>query len=247
MLKIKFKIAYDGTHYFGWQRQLKNPSIQGVIEKTFFQILQKQTNIIGAGRTDRGVHARGQIGCCFVPDQTNLSSLKKSLQSLLPKDISITNIEATEDDFHPRYSAKGKIYKYYIFTKEELDPFKRYTNYHHPYPLDISLMKKAKEAFIGTKDFSPFANNLGKTEKKPNPIKTIYSIEIEQIPDGIILSFHGDGFLYKMVRNITGALIDAGENKLSFENIEKILSKKIKNQQFRQAPARGLFLESVVY
>ena len=167
MFKIRFTITYDGTYYFGWQRQKQQKTVQEVIEQTFSKILQKDIQIQGAGRTDRGVHAKEQVGSCYIPLNINLQTLKKSLNALLPKDIRILEIETAEKDFHPRYCAKGKIYKYHIFTKQLLDPFYRHTWYHHPYPLNLDLIKNGTELFLGKKDFSSFANLLGKNTPSP--------------------------------------------------------------------------------
>lgn len=247
MIKIKFTISYDGTCYFGWQRQPNKHSVQEEIEKVLSKIFNEEIGIHGAGRTDRGVHAKGQVASATLPRRVALTKLLKSINSMLPRDILIFDLEEAQPNFHARFSAKGKIYSYHIYTKTLLDPFKRNTCYHHPYPLDLSLMKQAIPIFIGRKDFSSFANFLGKSTKAPSPIKTIYSITLEETTDGCILRFHGDGFLYKMVRNITGALLDIGGNHISISELETILEEKKNTHGLYQAPAHGLFLETVQY
>ncbi len=247
MFKIKFAISYDGTKYFGWQRQPNRLSVQEEIEKVLSKIFNEEITIHGAGRTDRGVHAKGQVASATLPKKVPLARLLKSMNSMLSNDILIFDLEEAEADFHARFSAKGKIYSYHVYTKKLLNPFKRNTCYHHPYPLDLSLIKQAINVFIGTKDFSSFANFLGKSTKAPSPIKTIYSITLEETNDGFTLTFHGDGFLYKMVRNLTGALLDIGSKNISISELTTILEKKKNAHGLYQAPAHGLFLETVQY
>ncbi|MCH9620944.1 MAG: tRNA pseudouridine synthase A [Chlamydiia bacterium] len=247
MFKIRFTITYDGTAYFGWQKQPHQISIQETIENALSKIFNQKISICGAGRTDRGVHAKGQVAMASIPYEVTTTSLQKSLNSLLASDIRILDLEYADDDFHPRYSAKGKIYSYSICTKSLQDPFTRFTTYHHPYPLDINLIKQAIPVFIGTKDFTSFANYVGKNNTAPSSIKTIYEIDLKKTDSGFILTFHGDGFLYKMVRNIAGALISFGERRLTINELKAILQKKDNKHKLLQAPAHGLCLELVLY
>jgi tRNA pseudouridine38-40 synthase len=247
MLKIRFTTTYDGTDYYGWQRQNTKKTVQGTIEKFLFKIFQEEILTVGSGRTDRGVHAKRQICAATLPKEVNLSKLQNSLNSLLPDDISISEMAIADPDFHPCYSATGKIYRYSISTKKILNPFERHHHFHYPYPLDINLIKEAIPLFIGTKDFSAFANQVGKNSKAPNPVKTIYSITVAETPGGFSLTFHGSGFLYKMVRNITGALISFGSKRISFAKLEAILKSQKNTHNLFQAPAHGLCLVDVEY
>lgn len=245
-MKIKFLVAYEGTTYFGWQRQSSKESVQGTIEAALSKIFQKEVLIVGAGRTDRGVHAKKQVCIATLPKEIPLYKLERSLNSLLPDDISIFDIEEAPQDFHPCFSAAGKIYKYTISTKKILNPFARHHSFHYPYPLDMALLSAAIPVFIGTKDFSAFAKQIEK-EGSPNPVKTIYSITCTKTKDGFTLTFHGSGFLYKMVRNITGALINVAAKKITIDNLITILQSKKNTHNLLQAPARGLCLEKVLY
>ncbi|MCH9617473.1 MAG: tRNA pseudouridine synthase A [Chlamydiia bacterium] len=247
MLKIKFTATYDGTAYYGWQRQNTKETVQGTIEKFLYKIFQKEILTIGSGRTDRGVHAKRQICTTTLPKKVNLVKLQNSLNSLLPDDISISEMAIAHPDFHPCYSATGKIYRYHISTKKILNPFERHHHFHYPYALDIKLIKEAIPLFIGTKDFSAFANQVGKNCKTPNPVKTIFSITVTEDSGGFSLTFHGSGFLYKMVRNITGALISYGSKRIPFEKLKAILESKNNIHNLFQAPAHGLCLEDVEY
>lgn len=249
MFTIKFTIIYDGTFFFGWQRQKDKRTVQGEIEKAFFQLFQQNIVVHGSGRTDRGVHAKGQVGSCTIPKRS-LFSLEKSLNALLPKDIAIFNSVEVDEGFHARYSAIGKRYLYTIDTHPIQNPFNRHTAYHHPYPLDVDYMQKAAQVFVGTKDFTSFVNTSCLLTKPNSPCyceKTIYSIVFTSTKEGFSIDFYGSGFLYKMVRNITGALIDSGEGTVSIERLKEILEKKSNTHGLRQAPAHGLSLEEVFY
>ena len=247
MHKVKFLICYDGSNYYGFQRQVDKMSIQEMIESTLSKIMNQKMTITGAGRTDRGVHAKAQVACATFDHKPNTDALTKSLNALLPKDIRILSSEIVDSDFHPRYSAKEKIYHYSVVTDKILDPFKRHTHYHHPYGIDLDLIEKAIPLFIGTKDFSAFANCVGKNSKVPNTVKTLYSIKLDRFEGGFSLTFHGNGFLYKMVRNISGSLIDAGSGRVSLERLEEILLSKDNKHRLFQAPPTGLCLEMVRY
>jgi len=241
MFNVKFTVIYDGTNFFGWQRQSRHMTVQGEIETILGQIFQQKITIHGSGRTDRGVHAKGQIASCTLPI-TDLSCLQKALNALLPKDIRVANFCKMDSSFHARLSAKSKIYSYTFFTKPILDPFTRHTSFHYPYHLDLDLIKAGAKIFIGTKDFSSMSNS-----QRIDSIKTIYAIDLKTTADGFILYFHGSGFLYKMVRNITGALIEVGQGTISLQKLEQIMEKKSSVHGLRQAPAHGLCLEEVFY
>ena len=245
-MKIKFIIAYDGSAYFGWQRQNSQRSVQGTIEEALQQIFQQEVLITGAGRTDRGVHAKRQVATARLPKEVSLYKLEKSLNSLLPEDISIYEIEEAEERFHNCFSAKGKFNRYSISTQKTLNPFTRHHHFHYPYPLNMELLEAAIPLFVGTKDFSAFAKQIEK-EGSPNPIKTIYSITLDRTNEGFTLTFHGSGFLYKMVRNITGAVINIGAERITLAELEQILLSKKNTHNLLQAPARGLSLEQVLY
>ena len=247
MDKIKFIISYDGAAYFGWQRQNTQKTVQGTLEKVLHQIFQEEVLTTGAGRTDRGVHAKGQVCTATLPRKENLYKLQRSLNSLLPDDISVSEMAPAEKDFHPCYCATGKIYRYSVTTKKILNPFSRHHHFHYPYPLDLDLIEKAIPIFIGKKNFSAFAKNVGKNTKTPNPVKTIHSITLTKTEEGFSLTFHGSGFLYKMVRNITGALINIGSKKVFPEALKKILNEKANTHNLFQAPAHCLCLEHVEY
>lgn len=247
MYKVKCIISYDGSNFFGWQRQKEFASIQQEIESALKKIFQKEILITGSGRTDRGVHATKQVASFSLPKNCDLNALKKSLNALLCDQIRIQNITAEKESFHARYDVKSKIYSYRINTKSLCCPFMRHIQYHHPYPVDIDLMKKSANLFIGTMDFSSFANVRPEKMQPSSNIRTIYDITFQEQDGLLTISFHGNGFLYKMVRNLTGALIDVGEKKVSLQELQEILEEKNNQHLLRQAPAHGLSLDDVLY
>jgi tRNA pseudouridine38-40 synthase len=240
-MKYKIKIAYDGKEYSGFQIQPNGHSIQETIEKVLSKISSEKISIVGSSRTDAGVHANGQVAH-FIYQKSNLSL--KSINSLLPNDIRIISLEEVSLDFHARYSAKEKIYHYHITTDKVQSPFERGYCLHYTFPIDIEKLLAAIPYFIGTKNFSSFANELSPNK---NPVKTIYELSFIKTKSGFILKFRGDGFLYKMVRNITGTLLDIARGKINFEILPLIFEKKSRVFAGKTAPPHALFLETIVY
>ncbi|HRW58997.1 MAG TPA: tRNA pseudouridine(38-40) synthase TruA [Chlamydiales bacterium] len=243
--RFYMKISYNGKNYIGWQIQPSGKSIQEIIEKALSQILQKNIRITGSGRTDSGVHALCQMAHFDLSKPVNPSELKWSLNKLLPPDIRILELDNADPTFHARYNAKEKTYRYYFSFDEILSPFDIGYIYHIRKPLDIELMKKGAEKLTGTHDFTSFTNK-GTIVK--SHVRTIYSIElIHQKDHSYCLEFKGNGFLYKMVRNLSGALFDLGHHKITLDDLNLILEEKDRRKAPRAAPAHGLFLANVAY
>ncbi len=239
-MRYKTTIAYDGTNYGGWQNQLTSLSIQEVIEKVLLQITQTKVSIIGSGRTDAGVHANGQVAHFDLDRPISL----KSLNSLLPADIRILSLEEVDPTFHARFSVKEKTYLYHICTSKVQSPFERRYALHYTLPLDLEQLKLALPYFIGTKNFSSFANQL-KADR--DPVKTLFELAFIETANGFTLKFRGDGFLYKMVRNITGTLLDIGRGRRSPFDLPSIFATQSRPAAAESAPPQALFLESVLY
>jgi len=244
----KLTISYDGTHYCGWQIQPNGVSIQELIQNALSTILRHEVAVIGAGRTDAGVHALGQVAHFrFNEKPLELSKILKSLNGLLPRDIRITGLQNVPSDFHSRYSAKTKTYRYYLHLDPVLDPFNRHFAHHVIHPFNRDALEIAKEHLIGTHDFTTFANEAHSGSAAKNPIRTIYSIDVHPTAKGIYLEFKGNGFLYKMVRNMVGTLLEIARGKMTPEEIPLLLEKKDRRLAAKAAPPTGLFLVDIEY
>lgn len=251
MLNYKLIIQYDGTRYKGWQKQKNTETtIQGKIEEVLTRLLNQEISINGSGRTDAGVHALAQVAN-FHFDETlaNISSyspcqVKDALNSYLPNDIRILSCEEVNPRFHARLNAKSKIYEYRIDNTEIGNIFERKYLTRIEKALNTDKMIEASKYFIGTHDFKSFSTN---THIKKSTIRTIYDIKIVN-KDGIIsMEFFGNGFLYNMVRIISGMLIDVGLGKYSPDVIPELLEAKDRTKVGGIAPASGLFLVKVNY
>lgn len=244
MPNIKLTIQYDGTNYAGWQKQKNADSIQEEIEKAIRLITGEVVNLIGAGRTDRGVHSKGQVANFITKSQIPAERFKYALNSKLPTDISIVESEIVPDNFHSRYDAIGKRYRYIIYNGEIRNPLYRNYVYHVPYKLDFDAMKNSIGYFLGTHDFSAF---MASNSSVKSTIRTINSLSLEKKDDLIFLTIDGNGFLYNMVRIIVGTLVEVGTGRINGESIPSIIESKDRSNAGHTAPAQGLCLEKVYY
>lgn len=245
MPKYKLTIAYDGTHYSGWQVQTNAISIQSLVQKSLETALRSPIALTGSGRTDSGVHALCQVAHFSFPAPIDPFRLRASLNGLLPEDIRILEIEEAPEDFHARYSAVGKTYHYYIQIDGPLNPFRRLYSYKVFHPVDLALLKEAARLFIGTHDFSSFAHEADKGSASRDPVRTLTRLDVIEEAHGFRLEFEGNGFLHKMVRNITGTLLDISYGKISLDEIPAIFAAKDRSKAGRTAPPHGLFLAKV--
>lgn len=243
---LKLTIAYDGEAYFGWQKTKTGPSIQETLESILSQILQEKIVVNGASRTDRGVHALGQVAHFKTSKHPNLSRLLHSLNQLLPKDIVVTAIESVPPDFHATLSARSKIYIYHVTTEPYLLPHLRKTTWHVPYPLNDTLMKEACKMLTGSKNFKALTNQK-KKETYTDHTREITSFTFTKEGNHYLFTVKGNHFMYKMVRNLMGLVVAVGLQKIPLEDLEKILHSKDRTQAGVTAPAHGLFLKEVVY
>jgi tRNA pseudouridine38-40 synthase len=245
--KYKMTIAYDGTNYGGWQVQPNAVSIQALIERALGIILRRPTSIIGSGRTDAGVHAVGQTAHFVTNRPIDISKTIASLNGMLSDEIRILEIVEVSLDFHARYSAISKTYHYRLHLDKVPDPFKIRYAYHVPHRVDLSLLKEAALPFIGTHDFTSFANETHRGTAAKDPVRTLRRLDVIQELGGARLEFEGEGFLYKMVRNIVGTLLDVCAGKINKNQISNILSAKDRKLAGRAAPPHGLYLIEVKY
>lgn len=245
--KYKMTISYDGSNYFGWQIQKNKISIQETIQNALKTILKEPISITGAGRTDAKVHSLGQVAHFTYEKEIDINKVMYSLNCILPKDIRIMKIEKVDNTFHARYSVKSKLYRYYICKTPLQDPTTRFYSYKPPVTFDIDLLKKATTYFLGTQNFSSFANKQNEGSALKKPIKTIFRLDVLEDENNIILEFEGDGFLYKMVRNIVGTLLDVASKKIPLESLEKIINSKDRKNASSPVPGHGLFLMQIFY
>ncbi|NGX56551.1 MAG: tRNA pseudouridine synthase A [Candidatus Anoxychlamydiales bacterium] len=245
--KYKLTISYDGTSYFGWQIQPNKITVQESIEDAFFKILRKKASIVASGRTDASVHAKNQVAHIEIDEKIDPEKTKYKLNSILNDDIKILKIEKVDIAFHARFSAKKKIYHYHICLNETQDPFNRLYSYKPKEKIDIALLKKAAKNFIGKKDFSSFANKKDCGCAKNNSTKNLMRLDVIDTNYGIRLEFEADGFLYKMVRNIVGTLLDIASNKIPLDSIDEIFKAKDRSKAGKTAKAKALFLEKIIY
>lgn len=240
-------IAYEGTDYGGWQIQKNASSIQQEIETALSTLLRLTTSIVGSGRTDAGVHAREQVAHFDSLEPLDLHRITYSLNALLPPAIRILKIEGVGPDFHARYSALRKIYHYHLHLHPVTNPFQRAYAYHIPYPLNLERLKEAAAYFLGTHDFTAFSNEAHKGACAKGAVRTLYRLDLVPEEEGIRLEFEGSGFLYKMVRNIVGTLLDVARGKIDAEEIPHIFRSRSRKEAAAAAPAHGLFLMKVIY
>ncbi len=247
MYKYLMKISYDGSNYSGWQIQPNANSIQSELQIILAKVLQKPISIYASGRTDQGVHALGQRAHFEFDQEIDLKKLILSLNGLLPWDIRVKEIKQVEDHFHARFSAKTKIYHYHFWDQDVIDPMHFPYRLHMRKSIDFDLIKEAAKSFIGKRDFTTFANLRESNQVLKNPVREIKRLDLIKQEGGYRLEFEGDGFLYKMVRNIVGLLIEVGQKRRDIKSIEKLFENKDRKTIGAPAPPRGLFLQEVVY
>lgn len=243
MRNLKLTIQYDGTKYCGWQKQPNSSGIQGTIEYAIYEITKEKVNIIGSGRTDAGVHALGQVANFKTNSNIPAARIPDALNAKLPKDISIIDCQEVSDDFHSRYSATGKIYRYLIYNKPYRSPLYKGISYHVRYDLDIEKMRVEAQLLLGTHEFKGFMSS-GSSVK--DTVRTIHNISIKESGDLIVLEVEGNGFLYNMVRIIVGTLVDIGRGRID-KSLEEIIASQDRGEAGHTAPAHGLFLKKVHY
>lgn len=244
MKNIKLIIEYDGTNYYGWQKQNDKVTIQGTLEEAVRNLTKEENEVIGCSRTDSGVHARGFVASFKTESTVPPHKFREAINYRLPDDIVVLSSEEVSEDFHPRYLAKGKTYEYTIYNNLVPTALNRTFSYHYKYPLDIESMKEACNFFKGTHDFKAFRSE-GSSVK--TTVRTIYDLNIKTEGDFIKISVSGDGFLYNMVRIIVGTLINVGRGKIAPHDIEKIIAGKDRKEAGDCVPAKGLKLVEVYY
>jgi len=241
---ILLTIEYDGTGYFGWQKQPNKKTIQGTIEEAIKKLTGESVNLVGSGRTDRGVHALNQKANFKTNSRIPTEKFPLALNSVLPADISIKDAVEVSLDFSARYSAKQKTYKYLIYNKKNRPALLRNYAYYYPYQLDVDAMQRACEYFIGEYDFKSFCS--ADSEAKTT-IRHIYNAYLTSENECIAIYITANGFLYNMARIIAGTILDVGAGKLKPMDIPLIIESKDRTRAGKTLPPWGLYLVDVVY
>lgn len=244
--RIKFEIAYDGTDFAGWQVQPGKRTVQGEIEDRLQRLYVNQpVRIHASGRTDAGVHALRQVASFSPPERPAIppENLCVALNNSLPSAVRIRSAVFAESDFHARYSAVGKAYTYVINREERLPFLDRYS-WHSPGCVDLKSVRRAAKMLTGEHDFAAFVT---KSSKMDSTVREVFEIGVAERSGLLLLTFVGSGFLYKMVRGLTGALVAAGEGRKTPAEIADILESRCSVDSVPPAPARGLFLNRVFY
>lgn len=242
MPTYKLTLAYDGTDYHGWQRQPAKRTIQGLLEEALAKISRKKIAVIGAGRTDAGAHAQGQVAHFSADLSLGLDELFRALNSLLPFDIRVVSVEEAEPGFQARKMAISKIYQYRIYNSPHLSPFLVRYVLQWETPLDVEKMIEGASLFIREADFSAFSSN-----RLLHPVRKVIRSEIKKKGDEIIYTVEANGFLRYMVRTMVAALLEIGKGKMKPEKIEELFQHKRRSALIPTAPARGLCLVEVKY
>lgn len=244
--RLKFTVAYDGATFAGWQSQVHRKTIQDELERAFHKISRERVRVHGAGRTDAGVHALAQCAHVDLPNRRlPAERWTSALNAVLPATIRVLRSRYVSQKFHARFSAKGKLYRYRIFAGPTLPPLEFGRAWHISTPFDVDLLKAAGEKFVGKHDFDGFATNRGKKEE--SAVRTIRSVRVRKSGPLITIEVAGDGFLYKMVRLMVGAMIRVALGKTDIEEIDsRLKSARAEGVRF-VAPAEGLYLVRVWY
>ncbi len=241
---IKLIIEYDGTNYNGWQSQMNGTAIQDIVEGALFQLTGEKVKLTGSGRTDSGVHAYGQVANFFSTSSIPAEKFSFALNTILPKDIIIKKSLEVGSEFHARFSAKGKKYRYLIYNSTHPSALLRNRTFHVFYNLNIAAMKEASSHFIGTYNFEGF---MAKGSQIKNTVRTIRETSLVKRDEIIQIEITGDGFLYNMVRIIVGTLIDVGIGRIKTQDISNIIRSCDRKLAGRTAPPQGLYLVEVYY
>lgn len=240
MRRIKIRVAYDGSEFYGWQVQPGLPTVQGLLEQVVGEIEGKAVEVAGSGRTDAGVHALAQVAAFTLENPIPLTNLRRAINRLLPPTVRILSAEEVHPDFHPRFEARAKTYEYRMLREEVCSPFEWPYVHHYPYPLEEDRMIRLAAVFTGAHDFSAFAAADESDAAGKSKVRTIFSSVLEREPGRLIYRVRGSGFLKHMVRNLVGTLLEAGKGNLA--ELETLPPKSGPT-----APAKGLFLVEVEY
>jgi tRNA pseudouridine38-40 synthase len=244
--RLRLTVAYDGRKFRGWQSQATKDAVQDHLEHAFHDLCGKRIVVHGAGRTDAGVHALAQIAHVEVPaGKFDLRTWMFAVNSRLPFEVRVLRVQHAAPDFHARYDARGKVYAYRIWHHIVMHPLEIGRAWQMPGELDLEILRAGAAKLIGKHDFASFAANRGRLGE--DTVRTIRSIRISRRGPLITMRFEGDGFLYKMIRLLTGTLVRCAQGRLPLSRIDELMKSKGATKTTFAAPAEGLYLERVLY
>lgn len=244
MPRLKLTLEYDGTEFHGWQVQPELRTVQGVVEEKLSILLDEAVKLVGAGRTDAGVHARGQVAHCETCRVLGPEAIRRGINSLLPPDVAVQRVEQVAPDFHARYAALRKTYSYTILRQPSPSPLWRRTALHVRASLNVEAMREAAAALRGRHNFCAF---WGGGDDRRTPWRTLTRLEIEEHPPLLRIWMEADSFLRHMVRNVVGTLLEIGRGRYPSDWARQVLESRDRSRAGATAPAHGLCLEEVVY
>lgn len=247
-VRLRLTVAYDGANYAGWQVQKSGTGVQEVVEGALKKVFGLEMRVHGSSRTDAGVHARGLVAHVDVPRARFVMTPRKAILAInahLPEDIRIMAAARAREEFHARFSAKGKEYRYFVYNHSAVEPLLRHQAWHVPRALGLSRMRVAAKAFVGKHDFEAFAANRG--YKMESTVRTVTRCDVQKRGPLFTFIIEGDGFLYKMCRGIVGTLVQVGLGKFDPNEVPKMIETKDRRAAGMSAPAHGLVLWRVKY
>lgn len=244
MKRIKLTVAYDGTDYCGWQIQKNGVTVEEVLNRALSRLTGEKITVIGASRTDAGVHARGNVAVFDTDTRIPAERIAYAVNALLPEDVVVVRSEEVPAGWHPRKCVSVKTYEYRILNREFPDPVRRRDTYFVSFPLDLDRMRQAAGYLKGTHDFKSFCSAQTSVE---DTVRTIYSLDVEKAGDLFTVRVRGNGFLYNMVRIIAGTLAGVGRGYFEPEEVERMLEKKDRTKAGVTAPPQGLTLVGIEY
>lgn len=245
MQRYRIVVAYEGTNYLGWQVQPHGTTVQACLEDALRQLTGETVKLHGSGRTDQGVHARGQVAHFDLEKDWTAGVLHKALNALLPADIRVMQASVAAADFHARRSVVEKEYRYFIWNGAIMPPFFRNYKTHIRAPLNVKAMRAAATHMVGRHDFAAFTANPNREVE--STVRQVTALQVRKYGSEIVIVVRGEGFLYRMARSMAGLLIRVGEGNVPAEEVKSILASRLRTARVPTAPAGGLFLWNVKY
>ncbi len=243
-MRYMLRVAYDGTEYCGWQTQPGQRTVEGTLKSALDKLMGTDVPLIGASRTDAGVHAEGNVAVFDCDTTIPADKIKYALNNMLPEDIVVVESKAVAADFHPRHCDCRKTYQYRILNTFLPDPNRRRNTYFYRGELDMDRMRQAADRIVGTHDFACF---MAAGSQVKDTVRTVYSVDLQRVDDVITMTIRGNGFLYNMVRIIAGTLLQVGRGQMEPEYVAEIIKKGERKLAGPTAPAKGLTLKVIDY